>query len=121
MFREKSGEKKPVGTFIIEGVIELFETCLTYLTNTMSFLRIGGFILSHAGLMLVVNVLADMTGGGVGYILVQVLGNAFVTGVEGFLVGIQVLRLEFYELFSRFFKGGGKPFNPATIGKRTEA
>lgn len=114
-------EKKSVGTFIIEGVIELFETCLTYLTNTMSFLRIGGFILSHAGLMLVVNVLANMAGEGVGYIAVQVIGNAFVTGVEGFLVGIQVLRLEFYELFSRFFKGGGKPFNPVTIGSRTEA
>ena len=120
IFREKGGEKKSVGNFIIEGVIELFETCLTYLTNTMSFLRIGGFILSHAGLMLVVNVLADMTGGGVGYVLVQILGNAFVTGVEGFLVGIQVLRLEFYELFSRFFKGGGKPFNPVTIGTHTE-
>ena len=121
MFREKGGEKKSVGNFVIEGVIELFETCLTYLTNTMSFLRIGGFILSHAGLMLVVNVLADMTGGGIGYIMVQILGNAFVTGVEGFLVGIQVLRLEFYELFSRFFKGGGKPFSPATITKKTEA
>lgn len=121
MFREKGGEKKSVGNFIIEGVIELFETCLTYLTNTMSFLRIGGFILSHAGLMLVVNVLAGMTGGGVGYIVVQILGNAFVTGVEGFLVGIQVLRLEFYELFSRFFKGGGKPFKPATITKSAEA
>ena len=121
MFREKSGEKKSVGNFIIEGVIELFETCLTYLTNTMSFLRIGGFILSHAGLMLVVNVLADMTGGGAGYILVQILGNAFVTGVEGFLVGIQVLRLEFYEMFSRFFKGGGRPFSPVSINKRSEA
>jgi len=117
----KKSEKKSVGNFIIEGVIELFETCLTYLTNTMSFLRIGGFILSHAGLMLVVNVLADLTGGGVGYIIVQIIGNAFVTGVEGFLVGIQVLRLEFYELFSRFFKGGGKPFNPVTIGNNTEA
>lgn len=117
------GEKKKfsVGNFIIEGIIELFETCLTYLTNTMSFLRIGGFILSHAGLMLVVNVLAGLTDGGAGYIAVQVLGNAFVTGVEGFLVGIQVLRLEFYELFSRFFRGGGKPFSPVTIGKRTEA
>ena len=113
--------KKSVGNFIIEGVIELFETCLTYLTNTMSFLRIGGFILSHAGLMLVVNVLAGLTGGGVGYIVVQVLGNAFVTGVEGFLVGIQVLRLEFYELFSRFFKGGGKPFNPVTIDSNLAA
>ncbi|MBQ8841546.1 MAG: hypothetical protein IJZ65_02815, partial [Ruminiclostridium sp.] len=123
MMVDESGakHKKSVGNFIIEGVIELFETCLTYLTNTMSFLRIGGFILSHAGLMLVVNVLAGLTDGGIGYIVVQVLGNAFVTGVEGFLVGIQVLRLEFYELFSRFFKGGGKPFNPVTIDSNLAA
>ncbi len=121
MLSEKGEQKKfSVGNFIIEGVIELFETCLSYLTNTMSFLRIGGFILSHAGLMLVVNVLADLTGGGVGYIVVQIIGNAFVTGVEGFLVGIQVLRLEFYELFSRYFKGGGKPFAPVTIGNKIE-
>ncbi len=118
MFAKEDGKKKPVGTFIIEGVIELFETCLTYLTNTMSFLRIGGFILSHAGLMLVFGVVANLAGEGPGYIIVQVIGNLFVTGFEGFLVGIQVLRLEFYEMFSRFFKGGGKPFNPVTISSK---
>lgn len=113
--QQEKKKKKSVGNFIIEGVIELFETCLTYLTNTMSFLRIGGFILSHAGLMLVVNVLAGMTDGTVGFIIVQIIGNLFVTGMEGFLVGIQVLRLEFYEIFSRFFRGGGKPFRPVDV------
>lgn len=122
LFKSEAGaEKKSVGTFIIEGFIELFETCLSYLTNTMSFLRIGGFILSHAGLMLVFQVLAEMVGGGVLSVVVLVFGNIFVTGFEGFIVGIQVLRLEFYELFSRYFRGGGKPFNPVTIGKRADA
>ena len=108
-------KKKSVGSFIIEGVIELFESCLTYVTNTMSFLRIGGFILSHAGLMLVVNILAGSPDGGASYIIVQIIGNLFVIGMEGFLVGIQVLRLEFYEIFSRFYKGNGKPFDPVTV------
>lgn len=117
-FRSGEGkEKKSIGNFIIEGFIELFETCLTYLTNTMSYLRIGGFVLSHAGLMLVFDVVANMAGEGVGKIIVLVVGNLFVTGFEGLIVGIQVLRLEFYELFSRFFKGGGKPFSPVTINK----
>ncbi len=121
LFKAESGaEKKSVGTFVIEGFIELFETCLTYLTNTMSFLRIGGFILSHAGLMLVFQVLAEMFGG-VGSVIVLVFGNIFVTGFEGFIVGIQVLRLEFYELFSRYFRGGGKPFSPVVAGKKTDA
>ncbi len=107
---EVKKERKSVGSIIIEGFIELFEACLSYVTNTMSFLRIGGFILSHAGLMLVVNMLAGEVG--VKYIIVQILGNLFVIGIEGFLVGIQVLRLEFYEIFSRFYKGDGKPFSP---------
>ncbi len=120
MFKDEEGEeKKSVGNFIIEGFIDLFETCLTYLTNTMSFLRIGGFILSHAGLMLVFHVVGNLAGEGVGFIIVQIVGNIFVTGFEGFLVGIQVLRLEFYELFSRFFKGGGKPFDPVTINQKS--
>ena len=111
------GGKKSVGTMIIEGIIDLFETCLTYITNTMSFLRIGGFVLSHAGLMLVFSIIANMFDG-VGSIIVLVFGNIFVTGFEGFIVGIQVLRLEFYELFSRFFKGGGVPFKTASISSK---
>ncbi len=103
-------QKKSVGNFIIEGVIELFETCLSYLTNTMSFLRVGGFILSHAGMMLVVNVLA-----GDGNLLVLILGNAIVIGMEGFLVGIQILRLEFYEIFGRFYLSDGKEFTPLQV------
>ncbi|MDR0222056.1 MAG: ATPase [Oscillospiraceae bacterium] len=111
--RKKKERKKTVGEFIIEGVIELFENLLTYVTNTMSFLRIGGFILSHAGLMLVVGVLAEMAGGG--GLLVSIAGNIFVIVVEGFIVAIQALRLEFYEMFSRFYKSGGQEFKPVMI------
>lgn len=115
---EVKKEHKSIGNFIIEGIIELFESCLTYITNTMSFLRIGGFILSHAGMMLVVAVLAQKAGDGA--IIVQIIGNLFVIGMEGFLVGIQVLRLEFYEIFSRFYKGDGKPFSPVVANFNAE-
>ena len=118
MNEKKGGEKKTVGMFIIEGIIDLFEVCLTYITNTMSYLRIGGFVLSHAGLMLVFSIVSNMFDG-VGSVIVLVIGNIFVTGFEGFIVGIQVLRLEFYELFSRFFKGGGIPFKTVSISTDT--
>mgnify|MGYP000170495105 CR=1 FL=1 len=61
--------------------------------------------------------LAGLAGGvgGPAGILILVLGNAFVMGFEGLLVGIQVLRLEFYELFGRFYDDGGIPFVPKTI------
>lgn len=97
------------GAFFTEAFFELFEVILTFIANTMSFLRVGGFVLSHAGMMLVVYTLAGMIGG-VGYWITLVVGNAFVMGLEGMIVGIQVLRLEFYEMFSRYYEGKGKPF-----------
>ena len=51
----------------------------------------------------------------IGYVLIAIIGNVFVMGLEGLLVGIQVLRLEFYEMFSRFFDGDGRPFNPVVV------
>ena len=100
-----------VGGFILEGFFELFEVILSYMTNTLSFLRVGGFVLSHAGMMLVVATLMSMSSGA-GSIIVSILGNIFVIGLEGLIVGIQVLRLEFYEMFSRFFEGDGILFDP---------
>ena len=44
-----------------------------------------------------------------------IFGNAFVICLEGLLVGIQVLRLLYYETFSRFYDGGGKPYAPAKV------
>jgi V/A-type H+-transporting ATPase subunit I len=98
------------GGFFVEAFFETFETILSYITNTMSFLRVGGFVLSHAGMMLVVFSLMEMMGGGFGRTLTFILGNLFVMGLEGLIVGIQVLRLEFYEMFSRYFEGNGIPF-----------
>ncbi|MEG1447780.1 MAG: V-type ATPase 116kDa subunit family protein, partial [Oscillospiraceae bacterium] len=103
-----------IGGFITEGIFELFEVCLSFVTNTMSFLRVGGFILSHAGMMLVVMTLSEMMSGA-GSIIVSILGNLFVMGLEGFIVGIQALRLEFYEMFSRYYGGDGIPFTPIAI------
>jgi V/A-type H+-transporting ATPase subunit I len=98
------------GGFITEAFFEAFEVILSYITNTMSFLRVGGFVLSHAGMMLVVFTLMEMMDGVFAVTLTFVLGNLFVMGLEGLIVGIQVLRLEFYEMFSRYFEGNGIPF-----------
>ncbi|MBQ1658866.1 MAG: ATPase, partial [Clostridia bacterium] len=87
---------------------------LSYVTNTMSFLRVGAYILVHAGMMLVVFTLAEMVGGTVGYISVVIIGNGIVMALEALLVAIQVLRLDYYEIFSRFYVGDGRPFTPVT-------
>lgn len=97
------------GGYITEGLFELFEVVLGFVTNTMSFLRVGGFVLSHAGMMSVVIMLTEMSGNA--GIVALILGNILVIGLEGLIVGIQTLRLEYYEMFSRYYDGGGKKFN----------
>ena len=92
---------------------------LSFITNTMSFLRVGGFIISHAGMMAVVLSLSEMMSAS-GSVIVLIFGNLFVMALEGFIVGIQVLRLEFYEMFSHYFEGQGKPFRPITAETVTE-
>ncbi|WP_243577893.1 V-type ATP synthase subunit I [Clostridium minihomine] len=101
------------GDFIMQNFFEVFEFLLSYATNTMSFLRVGAFVLVHAGMMMVVFTLAEMSAG-IGYALIVIFGNIFVMVLEALLVGIQVLRLEYYEMFSRFFDGTGRPFHPVS-------
>lgn len=99
------------GEFIMETFFETFEVLLSYVTNTISFVRIGAFALSHAGMMGVVLTLSEGMNSA-GSILILVLGNMLVMGMEGLIVGIQVLRLEYYEMFSRFYTASGIEFKP---------
>lgn len=108
-----------IGNFIAGNFFELFEYILSYITNTMSFLRIGGFVLSHAGMMLVVMTLADGVSQGISPVIV-VFGNIFVMAMEGMIVAIQVIRLEFYEIFSRFYEGDGHAFQPVKVDYNEE-
>ncbi len=98
--------------FFVQSFFELFEIMLSFLSNTLSFVRIGAFAVSHAAMMGVVLMLAGAEDGGSINWLIIVLGNLFVCAMEGLIVGIQVLRLEYYEMFSRFYKGSGKEFQP---------
>ncbi len=101
------------GMFLMQGIFELIETMLSYFSNTLSFVRVGAFAVSHAAMMEVVLMLGGITEGvGTPNWVVIILGNIFVCGMEGLIVGIQVLRLEYYEMFSRFYSGSGREFVP---------
>jgi V/A-type H+-transporting ATPase subunit I len=95
--------------FFVEALVDGFDVVLSYATNTISFVRVGAFALSHAGMMGVVMTLAGLEKGNPNWFII-VFGNVLVAGLEGLVVGIQVLRLEYYEMFSRFYSGTGKPF-----------
>ena len=109
--KTKPKEKTGIGMFITQTFFELFEVLLSYFSNTLSFIRVGAFAVSHASMMEVVLMLGNAESGSPNWIVI-VLGNLFVMCLEGLIVGIQVLRLEYYEMFSRFYKGTGREFTP---------
>ena len=102
--------------FILQNVFEFVEYVLSYLSNTVSFLRVGAFVLVHAGMMMVVFSLAGENEN----LFVIILGNILVIALEGLLTGIQALRLEYYEMFSRFYIGDGRKFNPVRANKNNK-
>jgi V/A-type H+-transporting ATPase subunit I len=104
-------------TFFIQSFFELFETLLSFFSNSLSFVRVGAFAVAHAGLSSVFFILAEMVspGKGFGYWLVIIIGNLFILGFEGMIVSIQTLRLQYYEFFSKFFSGSGKRYTPFQI------
>ena len=99
---------------IIGGIVELIEVISTYLSNTMSFIRVGAFALSHAVLGFLVHTLTEMVGGAAspGGIGVLIVGNGIIIVLEGMIVAIQCIRLQYYEFFSKFYKETGREFVP---------
>ena len=104
----------PLGEKILVVFIETLETVIGYVSNTLSFLRVAAFSLNHVALAIAIFTLADMMGT-FGNIVTILLGNVFMIVLEGGIVMIQVLRLEFYEGFARYFSGDGHEFAPLKL------
>jgi V/A-type H+-transporting ATPase subunit I len=114
----------------LEAAIELVDAAFTYFANTISFVRVAAFAAVHAGVLIAIFALSDTLGrmafaGGAASVLALVAGNVLVILLEGLTVSVQVLRLEYYEFFSKFFRGGGEPYRPlmlhAAAGKESHA
>jgi V/A-type H+/Na+-transporting ATPase subunit I len=116
--------KKPafqgnIGEHMLQSFFELFEALISYISNTLSYVRLGAFAIAHAGLSMAIYLLANMvdttTRIAVIGVVIIVVGNIGIILFEGLIVAIQTLRLEYYELFGKFFNGGGVPFKPLTL------
>lgn len=108
--RKRKLYEESAGDYYVENVFEVLETFLSMFSNTVSFIRIGAFALTHAGLFMAFETLAHMVGGGVGGTVVFILGNILIFVLEGLINFIQSLRLQFYELFSKYYTGNGYEF-----------
>ena len=115
-------EAHGVGGFImylVQAFMDLFETLISQLSNTLSFVRVGAFAVAHGGVSMAIFALAgeDL---GLKYWLVVLLGNIFIIGFEGLIVGIQTMRLNYYEFLGKFFTGGGMRFEPLAVTPKEE-
>ncbi len=108
-----------LGERVLIVLMEGFESVMAYISNTLSFLRLAAFSLNHVALSIAIFTVAGMLQTA-GYWVTVVLGNIFILVLEGAIVAIQTLRLEYYEGFSRFFGGDGRAFRPLTLGGRNE-
>ena len=94
-------------------LFEVFEAVLWFLSNTISFVRYP-LRTKPCGLALAIWTLYGMVNGA-GKVVVLIVGNLLIIGLEGLIVGIQCLRLQYYEMFSRFFSGDGRRFHPNRV------
>jgi V/A-type H+-transporting ATPase subunit I len=125
LWRLLSGQRpvfaEGIMVFIMEGFVEILETVSTYVSNTVSFLRVGAFALSHAVLSFIVfrfaELVSGVTAGTVFSLLIIIFGNLVIIILEGMIVAIQVVRLQYYEFFSKFFVETGVEFNPFRFRK----
>jgi V/A-type H+-transporting ATPase subunit I len=108
--------------FVMEGIVEILESTIYYVSNSVSFLRVAAFALAHTVLSTIVFRLSDMVGGAPGglafRILVVLIGNSIIIVLEGLIVTIQVVRLQYYEFFSKFFNETGEEFSPFILRRR---
>ncbi|MDR1375957.1 MAG: ATPase, partial [Synergistaceae bacterium] len=97
-------------------VFSVFHAMLNFVSNTASFVRLAAFALNHVGLSGAVFMLSEMVenapGGALYHTFVLLLGHLVIIGLEGMIVFIQTLRLEYYEFFGKFYQGGGREFAP---------
>ena len=108
-----------VPNFIMGWGVELLEVFSGYLSNTLSFMRVAGLGIAHVCLMISFFTLAGMIGEkGIASILILIAGNILVICLEGLSAGIQALRLNYYEFFTKFFHGSGKLYSPVSLSNR---
>lgn len=103
----------------LEGSIELVDAIVSYFANTISFVRIAAFAAVHAAVLVAVFAIADtlthVRFGGWLSVGVLIAGNVLTILLEGLTVTVQALRLEYYEFFGKFFRGGGEPYRPLML------
>ena len=86
-----------------------------YFSDTLSYIRIMALMLSGSVIASVFNTLGATFGNVILFVIISMVGNALNLALN--LLGCYVhdLRLQCLEFFGRFYKEGGRPYQPLAI------
>ncbi len=105
------GSHHSLGESLMEGFGEFIEVFLSYITNSISYVRLAAFAIAHG----VLANFAHILGESIGFVPSLIIVNIMVILIEGFASGIQSIRLIYYEFSTKFFRGGGIRFKPIKL------
>ena len=107
--------KKGVFGKLIGGVASLYDIT-SYISDLLSYSRLLALGLTTGVMAQVFNMLSNLFGTSVFGIICMILiftaGHAITIGLNALGSYVHTMRLQYVEMFSKFYEGGGRPFVP---------
>ena len=111
------GKKSIVGK-VIGGLASLYDIT-SYISDLLSYSRLLALGLTTGVMAQVFNMLATMMGtnvlGIVFMIVIFIIGHLINIGLNALGAYVHTMRLQYVEMFSKFYEGGGKEFEPFSL------
>ena len=109
------GRKKKGPMKVLSGVASLYDVT-SYVSDLMSYSRLMALGLTTGVMGMVFNLLGSMFGGGIAglipFAVIFLVGHTLNLGINALGAYVHTLRLQYVELFSKFYEGGGRAFQP---------
>lgn len=113
-------KKNPIAR-LFSGIISLYDIT-SYVSDLLSFSRLMALGLTTSAMSAVFNMLSGMGGRTVGGVIMLLiifpLGHAINFGLNVLGAYVHTLRLQYVELFSKFYEGGGREFKTFTLNSK---
>jgi V/A-type H+-transporting ATPase subunit I len=106
---------------LIGGIASLYDIT-SYISDLLSYSRLLALGLTTGVMAQVFNMLASMFGtnplGIIFMVIVFVFGHAITIGLNALGSYVHTMRLQYVEMFSKFYEGGGQPFEPFSLNSK---
>ena len=113
-------KKNPVMK-LFSGIVSLYDIT-SYVSDLLSYSRLLALGLTTGVMAEVFNLLSEMLGksviGIIPMTLVFILGHLINIGLNALGSYVHTMRLQYVEMFSKFYEGGGKQFEPFTLNSK---